>query len=95
MKYNFREADRRVVIGRAAFDLSPIETRLFGLLFKHIGHALSRDEIESHVWGEFLSHRSRTLDTHISRLRQKLFLDGSFGLRLRALYTAGYRLESV
>jgi DNA-binding response OmpR family regulator len=38
---------------------------------------------------------SRTVDTHISRLRKKLFLDGSRGWKLSPIYGIGYRLDRV
>jgi DNA-binding response OmpR family regulator len=36
---------------------------------------------------------TRTVDTHVSRLRRKLLLDGEHGWRLTAVYQHGYRLE--
>ena len=38
---------------------------------------------------------SRTLDTHISRLRLKLELQPSNGFLLSAIYGLGYRLEPL
>ncbi|HBN59784.1 MAG TPA: DNA-binding response regulator, partial [Halomonas sp.] len=36
---------------------------------------------------------STRTDTHVSRLRRKLELDGRHGLRLRSVYQSGYRME--
>ncbi len=36
---------------------------------------------------------TRTVDTHISRLRKKLGLDGSKGWKLLPVYGVGYRFE--
>ena len=56
---------------------------------------LSRADIELALWGRELSPYSRTLDTHVSRLRKKLLLGPDNGLRLRAIYGQGFCLERV
>ena len=38
---------------------------------------------------------TRTVDTHVSRLRKKLELGGEHGWRLTAVYQHGYRLEQA
>jgi DNA-binding response OmpR family regulator len=38
---------------------------------------------------------SRTLDTHVSRIRNKLGLTPEHGWRLAAVYRYGYRLEQL
>jgi DNA-binding response OmpR family regulator len=47
------------------------------------------------IWGRDLNKVSRSLDTQIYRLRNKLRIKPENGLRLRAIYTHGYRLERV
>jgi len=47
------------------------------------------------LWGRELSPYSRTLDTHVSRLRKKLALGNANGLRLRAIYGQGFCLERI
>jgi DNA-binding response OmpR family regulator len=39
--------------------------------------------------------QSRTVDTHMSRIRKKLDLGPLNGLRLTPIYNFGYRLEKV
>ena len=45
------------------------------------------------MWKISGSVATRTVDTHISRLRKKLMLNGENGWRLNAVYQHGYRLE--
>ena len=47
------------------------------------------------MWGVGTESPSRSLDTHVSRLRVKLDLMPSNGFLLSAVYGLGYRLESI
>jgi len=63
------------------------------LLLQNVGRLLSRQEIRETVWGSQLNLQSRTLDTHVSRVRNGLGLVPEHGWRLVAVYGHGYRLE--
>jgi two-component system OmpR family response regulator len=47
------------------------------------------------AWGREHEIASRTIDTHIYRIRRKLQLHPKNGLRLTTIYTRGYRLDEV
>ena len=47
------------------------------------------------MWGPNAVVTSRTLDTHVSRIRNKLGLTPENGWRLAAVYRYGYRLEQL
>jgi two-component system response regulator RegX3 len=70
-----------------------LELALF--LFRNAGRALSRDYILEHVWGHKAELNTRTVDTHVSRLRNKLQLLPRNGWKLTGIYHRGYRLEPV
>lgn len=74
--------------------LSPRVAQLAVLFFRKQGVLISRTELLETVWALSGDVRTRTIDTHISTLRKLLELDGSHGLKLRAVYQRGYRLES-
>lgn len=76
-------------------DLSPREFDLALFLFRNIGRLLSREVIEQAVWGRAMDAGSRTLDTHVSRLRIKLALRPEHGVRLTSVYSHGYRFEAA
>jgi len=76
----------RIVLTEREFDLA-----LF--LFRRPGRVVSRDALLQHVWNVDVSVNTRTVDTHASRIRRKLTLDGSHGWQLTAVYQHGYRLE--
>jgi len=71
------------------------EFELVAFMFKNLGRLLSRGHILSSVWGHGSEFTTRTVDTHISRIRKKLELCPENGWRLSAIYHQGYRLEQV
>lgn len=72
------------------------EFSLAEFLFRHPGKMLSRGHILEAIWGiENSAVTTRTVDTHISRLRRKLRLGEENGWKLTAIYQHGYRMERV
>ena len=64
-------------------------------LLQNPGKLLSRDHLLDRIWGIQAEVGTRTVDTHVSRLRKKLGLDGSRGWKLVPVYGVGYRVERV
>ena len=81
-----------VSLARKEFELA-----LF--MFRNMGRLMSRAHLLEAVWssevGEAVEVSSRTLDTHVSRLRSLLRLQPEHGYRLVSVYRQGYRLEAV
>src|ERR1019366_2846021 len=67
-----RAAARPVCVGRMAFELLP-------QLARDPSRVFARNELLQAVWGYRSSGSTRTLDSHASRLRRKLDVDGSGG----------------
>ncbi len=76
-------------------DLTEKEFKLALMLFVNAGRLLSRDHMLEQVWGLGPGLATRTVDTHISRIRRKLALMPENGWRLKAVYHHGYRLEQI
>jgi DNA-binding response OmpR family regulator len=74
--------------------LSNKEFLLAQLLFRHLGSPVSRAHITQTVWNN-IHVEARTLDVHVSRLRQKLNLTMEEGFCLTSIYGYGYRLEKL
>jgi DNA-binding response OmpR family regulator len=75
--------------------LTQKEFELSVYLFQNPGKLLSRDHLLNKIWGLNTDVDSRTVDTHVSRLRKKLILDGSRGWKLTPVYGYGYRFDRV
>lgn len=93
--YRFYPTTRTLRINGKVADLSRREYELALFLFQNLGRLLSREHLREAVWGIGTDTPSRTLDTHISRLRLKLDLFPSNGFLLSAVYGLGYRLEPI
>lgn len=76
-------------------DVTHKEFELALFLFRNTDRLLSRTYILESVWGTRGDLNTRTVDTHVSRIRSKLALGPERGWRLRAVYKHGYRLEKL
>lgn len=88
-------ARRRISIHGGPVELTQREFDLANFLFRRSGRTVSRDALLENVWNLGAHVSTRTVDTHISRLRKKLELNGEHGWRLAGIYQRGYRLEQV
>lgn len=64
-------------------------------LFQNQGRLLTREMLLERVWGLAREINTRTVDTHMSRLRRRLGLNPENGFRIKTIYQRGYRLESM
>jgi len=93
--YEMNPATNEVNIFDKTVQLTSKEFDLAMYLFQHRGRVLSRGHILESVWGQRADLNTRTVDTHMSILRQKLGLRPQNGWRLSTIYRHGYRLEQI
>jgi two-component system alkaline phosphatase synthesis response regulator PhoP len=74
--------------------LSAQEFKLLVHLVRHPGVVLSRDELLDAVWGYQATPETRTVDVHVSWLRQKLEPDPPNPKYIVTVYGLGYRFEN-
>lgn len=91
--YSFDEAAGTARLNDEPVVLAPKEFELAVLFFRNPGRLFSRDVLSATVWNREIPATSRTLDTHLSNIRQKLQLRPEHGLKLTSSYALGYRLE--
>jgi two-component system, OmpR family, phosphate regulon response regulator PhoB len=90
--YRFDMRRQAVTVRGKSVELSGTQYRLASLFFANIGRVLSRDHIYAMVWGRELQTLTRTIDSHVSRLRVLLDIEQHNGYRLQPVYKSGYRL---
>ena len=93
--YIFETRPGRLLMDGAVIDVTHKEFYLALLFFRNIGRPLSRAYIHEAVWIRETVVPSRTMDTHVSRVRNKLQLRPENGFRLVPVYSYGYRLEKL
>ena len=94
--YQINTANRRVTVKGEEIVLTGKEYDLVLFLFRENGKPLSRGHLLEAVWGkDAASQDTRTVDSHISRVRKKLELSEENGWRLSSIHQYGYRLERV
>ena len=82
---------REVTVGGIKVDLSAKEYQLLTTLASEPGRVFTKAELLESVWGFRSQGRTRTLDSHASRLRQKLRVHSGSGW-LANEWGVGYRL---
>lgn len=97
--YRFVPSIRRAELDGRSVALTTKEFDLALFFFKNQGRLLSRAHILDSVWGPSnpagTELMSRSLDTHISKIRRILELRPENGFRLGPVYGQGYRFEAV
>lgn len=93
--YRIDAVRRTVRVRGTEVSLTHKEFDLTLFLFSNVGRLVSRGHLEQAVWGHGGEVLSRTLDTHLSKIRRKLALNPENGYRITPVYSHGYRLERV
>lgn len=93
--FHVSEGERAIHLRDETIPLTGREFDMAVFLFQRRGQLVSRNHILESIWGSDQLLLSRTVDTHISRLRRKLRLDGAHGWQLVSVYRRGYCLQRL
>jgi two-component system, OmpR family, phosphate regulon response regulator PhoB len=85
-------ARHRVTIDGAELTLRPLEYKLLAIFVEHPGKVYSRTDLLSEVWGISPETNTRTVDTHVRRLRERL---GAYSEAIETVHGFGYRLRDA
>ena len=76
-------------------ELTPTEFRLLYQLALDRGRVATRDELLQKLWGRRETHRDRTVDVFVRRLREKIDRRASRHTFIQTRYGVGYKLEPL
>ena len=79
-----------VFVDSESITLTALEFKLLRQLVDRRGRVQSRDQLLSDVWGYSADVTTRTVDTHIKRLREKLGVMGKYVQTIRGV---GYKFS--
>lgn len=85
---------REVIASGASVTLKPREFDLLAFLVRHPGQVFSRDQLLERVWGYDFAGDTRTVDTHVKTLRDKLGDLASSPRWIETVRGVGYRLRN-
>jgi DNA-binding response OmpR family regulator len=88
-------ANVQAYVGGVSCELTPTEFRLLYVLALEAGRVLSRDELLQRVWGRQMSHRDRTVDVFVRKLREKVDGRAEGWTFVQTRYGVGYKLEAI
>jgi DNA-binding response OmpR family regulator len=93
--YAFDIENQKITVAGVPVATTAKEFALALLLFRNLHRPLSRNQIVETVWGHASDPSSRTLDAHVSQIRNRLNIRPEHGFRLSSVYSFGYRLTQI
>ena len=80
-------------VGGRALSLTKKELEILFTLAEHPGKVFTRDNLLESLWGYDYFGDTRTVDTHIKRLRAKVEAADPEGFEIKTIWGVGYKLE--
>jgi len=93
--YDIDMERRSIAVKGKPVELTQKEFELACYMFQTPGKLLSRVHLLEKLWGLNAEVDTRTVDTHVSRIRRKLAISPEHGWQIVPVYGWGYRIERV
>lgn len=93
--YEINPASHQIRFRGAEVDLTHKEFELACYMLQNPGKLLSRAHLLEKLWGLNANVDTRTIDTHVSRIRRKLHIMPANGWEIIPVYGFGYRIEKI
>jgi DNA-binding response OmpR family regulator len=94
-RYEIKPERRSIELDGEPVKLTQREFELASYLFQNPGKLLSRVHLLEKLWGLNADVDTRTVDTHVSRIRRKLSIGEETGWQIIPEYGYGYRMERL
>ncbi|MEY4762956.1 MAG: hypothetical protein RLZZ200_2812 [Pseudomonadota bacterium] len=93
--YEINNDTRQLLVNGKEVELTQKEFELACYMFHNRGKLLSRVHLLEKIWGISADVDTRTIDTHVSRIRRKLAISPDNGWQIIPVYGYGYRIERL
>lgn len=93
--YEINQTSHQIRLRGEEVELTNREFGLACYMFQNPGKLLSRAHLLEKLWGLNANVDTRTIDTHVSRIRRKLQIMPTNGWEIIPVYGFGYRIEKV
>jgi len=93
--YELNQDLRQIRVRGKEVELTQKEFELACYMFQNHGKLLSRVHLLDKLWGLNANVDTRTVDTHVSRIRRKLGIAPENGWQIIPVYGYGYRIERI
>lgn len=84
-----------VAVAGESVKLTDKEFQLACFLLENEGKLFSRDYLLKKLWGVSAAIHTRTVDSHVSKVRRLLNIKPEMGYRIKTIYQHGYRFEKT
>jgi len=88
--FHMDKAEMKIVVDGKKLDLTTTEYKMLALLLERRGRTMSRDQMLHEIWGYKNVIDTRTVDTHMRRVREKL---GEHSDAIQTIRGEGYRFN--
>lgn len=86
-------AEYRVSVNNQKVFLTPKEIELLALMASNPNIVFTREHLLENVWGYTYLGETRTIDTHVKRLRRKLMVAPDSPWDIKTIWGVGYKFE--
>lgn len=93
--YQINHSQRSIYVNGDKVKLTNKEFDLAVFMFQNASSLITRNQLLECIWGMRADINTRTVDTHISRIRSKLGINPDIGWQLNSIYQCGYRLTRM